>query len=166
MAGRVLVASDLPGFAPRDGLEGGTSARSWMAPSGLPASEQAKEARKLEALTFVRGARERLGPTSGGQSEALSIVMQFRSPRGALANVSDEVRGEEAHGAKGFAVPRIPGARGFGGVNGANTGYNVAFADGTYYYLVGAGYPTGSPGAPTQQDLIVAAQHLYARVHH
>jgi hypothetical protein len=166
MAGRVLVASDLPGFAPRGGLEGGTSARSWMAPSGLPASEQAKVARKLEALGFLVGARERLGPTSGGQSEALSIVMQFRSPRAALANVSGEVRGEEAHGAKAFAVPSIPGARGFGGVFGTNTGYNIAFTDGAYYYLVGAGYPTGSPGAPTPQDLIAAAQRLYARVHH
>ena len=93
-------------------------------------------------------------------------MVQFRSPRAALANVSDEARADEARGAKAFAVPSIPGARGFGGVSGASTGYNVAFADGADYYLVGEVYRTGSPGVATRQDLIAAAKHLYARVHH
>jgi hypothetical protein len=59
-------------------------------------------------------------------------------------------------------VPAIGGARGFGGSAGGTTGYNVAFASGPYYYLVGAGYPPGAPGGAA---VILAAQHLYRRVH-
>jgi hypothetical protein len=64
-----------------------------------------------------------------------------------------------------FAVPVIPGASGFGGASGGTAGYNVAFADGVYYYLVGAGWPTGTPSPPTRAALVTAAQDLYRRVH-
>ena len=54
----------------------------------------------------------------------------------------------------------------FGGVSGSETDYNVAFAVGPSYYLVGEGYPTGAPNAPNRAAVILAAQRLYARVHH
>ncbi len=71
----------------------------------------------------------------------------------------------EAQGAKAFTVAAIPGASGFGGAHNGSTGYNVAFADGAYYYLVGAGWPTGTPSPPTRAALITAAEDLYRRVH-
>ena len=54
---------------------------------------------------------------------------------------------------------------GFGGSSGGTTGFNVAFQSGRYYYLVGAGYPTGAPNMPSRAAVILAAQRLYARVH-
>ena len=131
---------------------------------GLPGFERAKEVRRLTGLGFVRAVRERLAPASETGPEAISIVVQFRSARGARADLAAEAQMGEAHGAPPFPAPGIPGARGFGGANGATTGYNVAYAVGRYYYLVGVGYATGSPGAPSRASLVSAAQRLYSRV--
>jgi hypothetical protein len=161
----VLIAGDLPGLAPQGRRTLAINANSWVAEEGLPQYERAKEVRRLEGLGFVRAVRERLVSAAENGPEAISIVVQFRSLHGALADAATEVRMGEAHGASPFAVPTIPGARGFGGANGGTTGYNVAFAVGPYYYLVGVGYGTGTPQAPTRQNLITAARRLYARVH-
>ena len=164
VAGRVLIAGDLPGLAPQGQRTLGTSAENWVSEEGLPGFERAKEVRRLTGLGFVRAVRERLAPASETGPEAISIVVQFRSARGARADLAAEAQMGEAHGAPPFPAPGIPGARGFGGANGATTGYNVAYAVGRYYYLVGVGYATGSPGAPSRASLVSAAQRLYSRV--
>jgi hypothetical protein len=63
-------------------------------------------------------------------------------------------------------LERLGFARGFGGSTGAITGYNVAFAAGPFYYLVGVGSQTDAPLAPTRAQLIAAARRLYGRVAH
>ena len=165
IAGRVLIAGDLPGLARHGPRTLGINANSWVAEEGLPQYERAKEVRRLEALGFVRAVRERLVPAAENGPEAISLVAQFRSVHAALEDVAAEAKVGEAHGAPPFAAPTIPGARGFGGASGVTTGYNVAFAVGPYYYLVGVGYATGTPRAPTRENLITAAQRLYSRVH-
>ena len=150
IAGRVLIAGDLPGLARHGPRTLGINANSWVAEEGLPQYERAKEVRRLEALGFVRAVRERLVPAAENGPEAISLVAQFRSVHAALEDVAAEAKVGEAHGAPPFAAPTIPGARGFGGASGVTTGYNVAFAVGPYYYLVGVGYATGTPRAPTR----------------
>jgi hypothetical protein len=140
-----------------------TSAQSWV--HEYPPNEQEKERRRLEGLGFVRAVSEHLiGSTKNG-SEAISVVTQFRSQHSAVTNVEDEAKSTHS-GERTFAVAGIPGAKGFGGNFGSSTGYNVAFAVGAYYNLVGEGYATGTRGAPTRQQLITAAQRLYVRVRH
>jgi hypothetical protein len=160
-AGRMLVAGDLRGLVPQGQRTIATSAKSWV--HEYPPGEQETERRRLEGLGFVRGVSEHLvGSTTNG-SEGTSVAILFRSPRSAITNVKNEAESPRFVG-KTFTVQGIPGAKGFGGAVGSETDYNIAFATGPYYYLVGEGYRTGTPGAPTREQLITAAQRLYARV--
>jgi len=161
LAGRMLVAGDLRGFAPQGQRTIATNAQSWV--SDYPPGQQETERRRLEGLGFVRGVGEHLVGSTKNGTEAVSTAIQFRSPHSAVTNVEDEAKSPH-FGAQTFAVAGIPGARGLGGVLGSETDYNVAFAVGPYYYLVGEGYHTGTRGAPTREQLITAAQRLYARV--
>ena len=155
----MLVAGDLRGLAPEGQRTIATNAQSWV--HEYPPAEQETVRRKLESLGFVRGVSEHLaGPKN---AEGTSVAIQFRSPHAAAANVESEAK-NPGFGGKTFAVAGIPGAIGLGGVLEPETDYNVAFAVGPYYYLVGEGYRTGTPGAPTREQLITAAQRLYARV--
>jgi hypothetical protein len=163
--GQVLAAGELAGFTRQGRIALGISAASWAHEEELPPAQSAKEAARLGRLGFVAGVRERLAPANGGPAEGLSIVEQFRSPRAADAELAAQLTIGKAQGASAFAVPSIPGATGFGGSIGSATGFNVAFADGSYYYLVGAGFPRETPNPPTRADVIAAAQHLYSRVH-
>jgi hypothetical protein len=160
----MLVAGDLPRFSPHGKRILGINASLWVAELGLPPSEREKTLRTLDRLGFVRAVTEHLTPSPETGPEAISVAIKFRSPRSALAYVQDELKSAQAKGAKPFAVAGVEGAKGFGGSFGAIVGYNVAFASRNFYYLVGEGYPTGAPGAPTRQQLVTAAQRLDARV--
>jgi hypothetical protein len=75
-----------------------------------------------------------------------------------------------AHSAPGdvfatFTAPAIPGARAYALSSNGNEGLDVTFADGPYYFLVGAGGPAGAPDAATRAQLLAAAATLYRRVH-
>jgi hypothetical protein len=157
----VLLAGDLPGFVPQAYGAPSTSAQSWVAE--YPPQLRASEAASLEALGFVAGTTEHLAPAQEGiaNREALSVVQQFRSSQGASGNVAVQLKQALARGEHAFVVPGLPGAHGFGS-NGSTTDANVAFAVGAYYYLVGFSSPSSS--APTQAQLITAAQRLYGRV--
>jgi hypothetical protein len=104
---------------------------------------------------------------SGGTS-GLSMVEQFRSQAGARAELAEVVKQFKTSipppaRATPFPVPGIPSARGLAATG--DTGANVAFTKGSYYYLVGAaGPPPGAQSAPTRATVIAAAQHLYHRV--
>lgn len=160
----MLNAGDLTGFAPQGRRILGMNASMWVAGEHLPPAQQRSETARLQHLGFGTAVSERLVP-SGGPAEAISVVVLFHSAQAARSNLAAEVRRGTARGASAFAVPGIPGAGGFGGASAGSIGYNVAFAIGNYYYLVGAGYPMGAPHPPTREELIVAAQRLYARVH-
>jgi len=165
LSARVLTARELVGFTHTGIVASGINAASWVEDEELPPIQTAKEATRLEHLGFVGAVRELLAPVNGGLAEGLSIVEQFRSPRAAGTELAAQLMMGKTHRAGAFTVPSIPGAGGFGGLSGQTTGYNVAFADGSYYYLVGAGFSRGAANAPTQADVVAAAQHLYRRVH-
>lgn len=68
-----------------------------------------------------------------------------------------------AMGSRGVILCGV-GAVGFGLGAATGGGINIAFAKGTYFYLVGQEIPaSGSPTTSIPQ-LVQAAQHLYARV--
>ncbi len=159
--GRVLVAGELPGFAPQGQRILGINAGSWVVEDQYPASQRAREAARLRSLGFVAAIRERLAPTNGTPAEAISIVQQFRNASAARSELATESRliGNET----AFAVTAIPGARGFGGSSPESSGQNVAFAKGSYFYLIGTGAPSGV-SMPSRATLIAAALHLYDRV--
>jgi len=156
--GGVLLAGDLPGFVPRGYSAPRTSAQSAVAE--YPPERRASEAARLKALGFIAGIEERLAPTTGGSvnEEAISLVSQFRSAHGANGEVAAGIKLALARGESAFAVPGIPGARGFGST-GSPPDANVAFPVGAYYYLVGF-----SSSTATRAQLIAAAQRLYSRV--
>ncbi len=165
VAGHILLANELPGFKPQDRRVIGVNAESWVAENEYPASERARVVARLQRLGFVAALRERLLPTNGTPAEGLSIVEQFRSSSAARTEVAAEVQADRAVGhVTTFAVAGMPGAVGFGGVKTQFSGENIAFAKGSYYYLVGAGWPTGAKSPPTRADLITAARRLYDRV--
>jgi hypothetical protein len=161
----VLAAGDLPGFTPQTQesqvSESATQAAATMTEGPGPEREQA--AARLRRLGFIAAVHERLAPTSGSD-EAVSIVQQFPSASAATQELAAETKNPapKAHVTR-FAVPGIPGARGFAASGGEFSGINVAFAVGSYYYLVGAGWKTGVPEPPTRDALIGAARHLYQR---
>ena len=157
--GGVLLAGDLPGFVPQSYRPPSTSAQSEVAE--FPPERRASEAARLKALGFVAGISEQLGPAQGigATGEAISLVVQFRSAHGADGEVAAQLKQALARGESAFAVPGIPGARGFGSSTASPPDANVAFPIGAYYYLVGFG-----SSAPTRSQLITAAQRLYRRV--
>lgn len=165
VVGRVLRPGELQGFSPEGRRVLGINAPSWVAEVGVPASEGAKEVARLQRLGFVAAVSEKLAPVNGGPAEALSIVEQFSSSNAARSELANQVMRSAAQGAKPFTVSGITGAQGFGGAHGRITGVNVAFATGPYYYLVGAGWPTGSPSPPTRAEVVAAAEHLYRRLY-
>ena len=157
--GGVLLAGDLQGFVPRGYGAPSTSPQSEVAE--FPPALRASEAARLKALGFIAGINERLGPAQavGGAGEAISVVEQFASAHGASGEVAAELKHALARRESAFAVPGIPGARGFGSSTASPPDANIAFAVGPYYYLVGYG-----SNGPTRAQLITAAQKLYGRV--
>jgi hypothetical protein len=164
--GRVLVSGEFPGFTPEGRRQLGVNADSWIGQQEATPPQRAREVTRLRALGFVAAVRERLLPVNGGRAEGLSIVEKFRSPAAAREELTHQVQSVKAAGPTTvFTVPAVPGAEGFGGASRANSGDNVAFTKGAYYYIVGAGWRTGEPHPPTREVLIGAAQRLYKRVH-
>jgi hypothetical protein len=157
--GGVLVAGDLQGFVPRGFSAPSTSAQSQVAE--LPPERRASEAARLRALGFIAGISERLMPETSIRvnEEAVSLVEQFRSAHGANGEVASQLQLALKRGENAFAVPGIPGARGFGSSTASPPDANVVFPVGAYYYVVGFG-----SRVPTRAQLITAAQRLYRRV--
>ena len=157
--GVMLRAGELTGFVPRGYTPPATSPQSWTAE--FPPAQRAAEAARLKAAGFVAGINEQLAPTVGG-GEAVSVIEQFHSDKRAMAEVVAQLNQALGRHETPFAVPGIPGARGWGFSKTSTPDANVAFAVGAYYYLVG--YSAPSAGGPTHAQLIAAAQSLYRRV--
>ena len=163
--GRVLTAGEMPGYSPQGQRLLGIDAQSWTIVDLTPPAQRATEGAFLTRIGFVAAVRENL-VAAAGQESGLSTVERFRSAAGARTELANVVKQFLASppGAKTFAVPGIPRGRGFGRSGAGMAGVNVAFVSGRYCYLVGAGGPTGVPGAPTRAVVIAAAQRLYHRV--
>ncbi len=157
--GGVLLAGELPGFVPAGQLKLSTTVQSAVAE--MPSEQRAAEEARLKALGFVAGLDEQLAPSTGGVANegGVSLVELFRSSHGASGEVTSQLKQALKRGESAFAVPGIPGARGFGFSTGSPPDANVAFPVGAYYYLVGF-----SSSARTRSQLITAAQTLYRRV--
>jgi hypothetical protein len=163
----MLAAGEMVGFTPQGRRLLGINPESWVVALQVPAAQQAAKVALLRRLGFVAAVREDL--VGSGGVPGLSMVEQFRSPggaRGELAAVVQQFKTSIPPPARftSFAVPGIPAARGLAATG--DTGANVAFTKGSYYYLVGAaGAPPGTPGGPNHASVSAAAQHLYHRVH-
>lgn len=163
---RTLTNTEFPGFAPAGAPVREHSAKDWVTAQQTPSNEAVKDAARLRRLGFVAAARENL---ANGSAAGLSLVEQFRTAGAARAELTNQAREFKRtvprRAYSSFQVTGIPGALGFGASGGGDTGINVAFADGSYYYLVGAGWHTGNASPTSRAALIAAATNLYRRVH-
>jgi hypothetical protein len=165
--GRILEPGEMAGFTPAGRRLIGTNPDSWAVALQVPAAQRATVVALLRRLGFVAALREDL--VASGGVPGLSMVEQFRSPsgaRGELAAVVQQFKTSIPAPDRftSFPVPGIPGARGL--ATTLDTGANVGFTKGSYYYLIGvAGARPGTPGAPNRATVIAAARHLYHRVH-
>lgn len=163
MALRVLHGGELAGMSAASPPRLVRDVKMWVAGNNLSPSADAAEVARLRRLGFVAGIGENLVTAGNPNRYGLSLLEQFtsaRSARGELANQTGPTApgGPQPH----FAVHGIPGAVGFGGGTDSG-GRNVAFSDGRYYYLVGAGWQAGASNAVSQASLIAVAKRLYAR---
>jgi hypothetical protein len=163
LSDRVLGAGELSGFRP-DGGRVASNATTWVDADHITAKQMAEEEARLVRLEFVDGLIERLVPVSGS-GEGLSIVEHFQSAGEAQTELGLQIGVVRMSGqVAAFAVPAIPGARGFA-LHGPRTStLAVLFADGAYYYSLGASWSTAGPSPVTRASVIAAAQHLYNRV--
>jgi hypothetical protein len=140
-----------------------TAPTAFAADKGIPSNQIKKEAARLARAGFVAGAIEHLVSPAG--AEGLSMSERFRSSKSARAEVAFAATPPSGVKQTNFTVPGIPRARGFDNSNAQSSGHNIAFAVGSYYYLVGVGWPRGLPNPPPGAQLVTAAQRLYKRVH-
>ena len=150
---RVLRPSDMQIF-PFTGGKQTTAhdAAAWSRLAGLPSAALRKDG-------FVAGIREDLH-SYRTDSLGVSTAAQFRTSAGAADAALRSVIGGTR-----FAVPGIPGARGFGFYRGSDdtNQFYVSFSDGDFEYLVGFARPSDR-SLPHTQALLAAATSLYRRV--
>jgi hypothetical protein len=125
---------------------------------------QFKAAAALKARGFVVGAREYL---TGSNAQAVSDVMEFKTARGARAALAQFVVGMRAgsYSLKRFSVPGVPSAQAAATSAVNRKAFNIAFADGRFWYLVSVGYPPEARKHPARASVVAAARALYRRVH-
>jgi hypothetical protein len=162
LTGRVLRSGELAGMNPNAPVHVVVGASAWVTSGGFAPLPGKAEIARLRKLGFVAGVNENL-ITAGNQNRyGLSAVQQFSSAKSATAELVFVATSEPR---TSFPVHGIPGARGFESISNQNNGRNVAFADGDYYYIVGAGWGGGSSNAVLRSTLAAAAVVLYHRVH-
>jgi hypothetical protein len=160
---RVIGAADFPGFSvpPGETPKPVSNVGDWLSLAG--GGTTPADAVRLRRLRFVAGVREDLiipGQTDRG---GLSVVEQFPTHAAAATELAANLKGPSGAPLTPFPVSAFPGAHGFGSASVG--GYNVAWADGPFFYLVGAGFRPGAANPPTAAQVIAAAHRLYVRVH-
>ena len=161
---RLAKTGELNGFAapPKLGLAVYRTAADWA--KGFP--DPAAETKRLQKLGFVGAAFEHLTATHLLNRDAVSVVLQFRTREAARANLAYAIATYGSGGVKvtHFAVPGVPGATGLYAHRPDGAGYDAVFADGPYFYDVGA-YSPDPKAPPTSAQVAAAASALYHRVH-
>jgi len=161
---RVLRSGDLPRMVRTSPPTVTAGAAAWAAGEGLAPGAIANEADRLRALGFAEGVDENLKTRRNGDRFGLSLVERFSSAAAAKAEL-EHVAAPGA-GWTYFSVAGIPGARGFEASGSRYGGRNVAFTDGSFYYLVGAGWSQAKAADEVARaGVIAAARRLYGRVH-
>jgi hypothetical protein len=161
---RVLQAGELAGYLPAPRVPVVRSALGWAQQTGLLYLIP-DEAARLRGAGFVAGVTERLDPQTPSERQGLSFVVQFRRSRAARAEIEHTMaESQQTSTVTFFDVPGIPGASGWTTNATGSAGYNVAFANGPFMYLVGVGYDEAIEQPPTRGVVIRAAQRLYRRV--
>jgi hypothetical protein len=162
LTARVLQAGELARMKPLSPPVVVHGASAWVTAS-FPKSSRTAELARFRSLGFVAGIDENLITPGNTDRYGLSVMEEFTSATAATA--------ELAHAAAAnptwtqFAVPGVPGARGFELTRGASPGRTVAFTDGSFYYIVGAGWLGSSSNAVSRAQLISTALALHQRVH-
>ena len=159
VATHVLTSNELPGFkGSRPSVY--TTVTGWLEAQNSATQVAASETKQLARLGFVAAARENLNGPSG--HAGLSLVEQFKTPRGARSELANERKMFKmtVPGYEPFPVPGIPGAFGYAA---EGPGLNLAFASGDYYYLVGEF--VSAANARSEATLITAATGLLQRAH-
>jgi len=162
LTARVLQTGELARMKPLSPPVVVHGASAWVTAS-FPKSSRAAELARFRSLGFVAGIDENLVTPGNTDRYGLSVMEEFSSATAASA--------ELAHAAAAnptwtrFAVPGIPRARGFELTRGASPGRTLAFTDGPFYYIVGAGWLGSSSNAVSRVQLISTALALYQRVH-
>jgi len=156
--GRLVLPTELPGFSSPVCPLVQTDVGRWA--NGFLSVDQ------LRRNGFVAGLRELLH-SKALDADGVSSVALFASARGARAELRDELAEARQTAARSstFPVTAIPGASGFALSSGHASGYNVAFADGRYLYLLGIGFSGDSAQPRSKTQLLAAARALYRRVH-
>jgi hypothetical protein len=162
LSARVLAPSALPGFMLTADAAPVHSASEWalVGRSRTPVRETAR----LRSLGFTAGYDEQLHGRYPVAASAVSVVERYRTAAGARGELAYRYRQLQLQpGAKvtTFSVPGIPGAHGVRVDSRGNVDMNIVFASGSYFYVVGAGFPAGAHGAPGQAQLSTAAATLY-----
>jgi hypothetical protein len=127
--------------------------------SGKRSLSAVQQTAQLQRLGYVGGVIEYLHRADRKNVEAIAVAEQFRSPSGAGAEFAYRTRAfvSSAHiGFRKFSVP-IPGARAVRISTARRVGFEVVFAEGRYFYLVGASSPARSGYTPTRAQVVSAA---------
>ncbi len=167
LAKRVLSPGQMPGYLVTQRPAVIRNSTRWAA--GVEqAPSVVREAKRLRGLGFVAGIDEQLHGRYPLQSEAISIVEQYRS----AASAGAEFRHQSAQivvGAHGavthFPVLGVPGAMATETRDSSGTSVNIAFADGRFYYLVGAFRSGPGSAASLRDEMVRGAQTTYLMVH-
>ena len=166
LSARVIRQGDFSDLRPESRTQSFRTAKAWVAfDSQLTPAQASTDTARLKREGFVAAVTEFLDRGSTRQ-RGVSWVLQLGSAAAARAELKADFAEFENLGGtfSAFAVPAIPGARGYRSVGGGFGGENVLFADGSFLYLVGQGW-SSSEKPPTRAGLIAAVKKLYGRVH-
>lgn len=162
----VLRSGELAGMSSPGVASPEKNLTAWVAGEDQGAPDQTAEVARLRKLGWKDALAENLMAPGNPNRYGVSLVEHFSSAHGAQRELAHQTGSPSPGGPwTYFAVSGIPGARGFEQVSSSQSGRNVAFADGSYYYLVGAGWMAPSSNAVSRAQLVAAAVTLFHRVH-
>jgi len=151
---RVLSLGDLKGFWSVTCPVAETTAAQWSTHSGSESD--------LSRNGFVNGLREPLR-SSGSSVQAWSAVAQFKTAAGARREALSELGRAPAGAVARFAVPQIPGSRGYSLADGRSSRITVGFTEGRFQYVIEIRGVGASDAAMLRARLTAAAVALYER---
>jgi hypothetical protein len=135
----------------------------WTHGHGLPAAAARAEEARLRRLGFQAAFAQNFQPVDQAPAAALCLVEQFRTSGAARAQVAEILaQADRLASVDRFAVPTIPGAKGFTATDATSSGTNVVFSVGRYTLRIAA--DGRSDSEPARSQIITAAQRLYRRV--